>query len=154
MQHHDGRDYSFAEGTEVKACADGTILRLWESDSYGNVVEILHYVPERFCSLYAHLKCWVTNLEVGDVVHAGQIIALTGNTGKSSGPHLHFELTTGGKPQYATGESLEEKRVRKAAGEPGHTVNPKAGYWFNPFKGPKPDGYQEPYEAGGERGGE
>jgi murein DD-endopeptidase MepM/ murein hydrolase activator NlpD len=88
---HEGIDFSVPSGTLVTATDGGTVVA---SDShyggdrkYGNVVVIEHASGLR--SLYAHLN--QRDVSVGDVVSAGERIGLSGNTGKSTGPHLHLE---------------------------------------------------------------
>jgi murein DD-endopeptidase MepM/ murein hydrolase activator NlpD len=88
---HEGIDFSVPSGTLVTATDGGTVVA---SDThyggdrkYGNVVVIEHASGLR--SLYAHLN--QRDVSVGDVVSAGERIGLSGNTGKSTGPHLHLE---------------------------------------------------------------
>ncbi|WP_275422005.1 M23 family metallopeptidase [Fervidibacillus halotolerans] len=85
---HKGIDIAEKMGTEVVASFDGTITRSYYSHSYGNVVFIKHDVG--FESVYAHLSKRL--VKKGDRVKQGEIIGLMGNTGHSSGSHLHFEI--------------------------------------------------------------
>lgn len=93
---HGGIDYSCAEGTPVKACADGTVV--WVDDDrdtnkttggYGLYIRVWHPQLQLF-TFYAHLSR--QNVKQGDQVKKGQVIGLSGNTGNSTGPHLHFEI--------------------------------------------------------------
>lgn len=96
---HSGVDFGVPEGTPVFCVADGRVARSYLSNpkpplrSYGECVVVQHDAKE---SLYAHLSRRV--VRAGDVVRAGQIIGYSGNTGASTGPHLHFEIRIGGDP--------------------------------------------------------
>ncbi|WAA10527.1 M23 family metallopeptidase [Fervidibacillus albus] len=85
---HKGIDIAEEMGTEVVAVLDGTITRSYYSNSYGNVIFIRHDVG--YETVYAHLSKRLVN--IGDRVEQGTTIGLMGNTGHSSGPHLHFEI--------------------------------------------------------------
>ena len=85
---HSGIDFAGSIGTPVRASGDGVVVQARYSKDYGNVVMIDH--GEGVVTLYAHNS----RLEVhaGDVVLAGQEISRMGSTGRSTGPHLHFEV--------------------------------------------------------------
>jgi len=85
---HSGIDFAGALGTPVHAVGDGVVVQARYSRDYGNVVMIDH--GQGIVTLYAHNS----RLEVrpGDVVLAGQEISKMGSTGRSTGPHLHFEV--------------------------------------------------------------
>ena len=85
---HNGIDIAAPKGTSVFAAADGTVLSAGMKDSYGNLIVIQH--DENFQTKYAHLDSII--VAHGHEVHEGDRIGLVGNTGVSSGPHLHFEL--------------------------------------------------------------
>ncbi len=90
---HRGVDFAGKPGTEVIAVASGVVLRSKKTKGYGNLVEIKH--ADGYSTLYAHNQ---ENLvETGDVVTKGDTIALLGSTGRSSGPHVHFEVHRNGK---------------------------------------------------------
>ena len=84
---HNGIDFATPMNTDVFNAAYGVVVRVYEGESYGNYVIIDH---DGFSTLYAHLSKVL--VEVGDTVEARDVIALTGNSGKSTGPHLHFEI--------------------------------------------------------------
>lgn len=88
MRHHNGVDIAVPTGTRVKAIAAGRVLESATHGGYGNLVTIEH--AGGMVSMYGHNS----QLEVraGDRVEAGQTVALSGSTGRSTGPHLHFEL--------------------------------------------------------------
>jgi LysM repeat protein len=86
--HHDGIDIDVPEGTTVHAAAGGDVFFYGEQPGYGNVLIIEH--ANGFYSLYGHLAG--SFVFAGQYVEMGQAVAQSGNTGISSGPHLHFEL--------------------------------------------------------------
>ena len=95
MKFHEGMDFSAPVGTPVYATADGTVRSsAWQS-SYGNMVEIDHGF--NYTTRYAHLSKLIA--KPGQKVSRGDLIGLVGNTGKSTGPHLHYEVRYRGAPQ-------------------------------------------------------
>jgi hypothetical protein len=93
--HHTGLDIGASEGGPLLAARDGQVADARWDDRYGNVVRIAH--ADGLVTLYAHLSEFaVTD---GQAVSAGQVIGYVGSTGKSTGPHLHFEVRTGGTPE-------------------------------------------------------
>lgn len=93
QKFHHGIDIKAAEGTPVYAAADGTVQFAKEKGNYGILVEVKH--TDAYVTKYAHLSKLA--VQSGDVVKQGQLIAYCGNTGKSTGPHLHFEVRKNGK---------------------------------------------------------
>jgi murein DD-endopeptidase MepM/ murein hydrolase activator NlpD len=88
LTQHYGIDFVSPVGTPVIASGDGTVLRSGFDAAYGNFIEISH--SEGFISKYAHnSKLFIKS---GDSVLRGQLIALSGSTGRSTGPHLHYEI--------------------------------------------------------------
>jgi murein DD-endopeptidase MepM/ murein hydrolase activator NlpD len=91
---HKGIDIAAPEGSPIKAAEAGTVVFSGVASGYGNVVEIDH--GNGVVTKYAHTQ---ENLvSVGQQVGAGQIIARVGATGRSTGPHLHFEVHENGTP--------------------------------------------------------
>ncbi|MBR6629653.1 MAG: peptidoglycan DD-metalloendopeptidase family protein [Bacteroidaceae bacterium] len=91
---HDGMDFSCDIGTPVYATADGVVKNARWERGYGYIVTIDHgYGYE---TRYAHLKSF--NVKRGQKVVRGETIALSGNTGRSSGPHVHYEVLQRGRP--------------------------------------------------------
>jgi len=107
---HNGTDYRAADGTPIRSMVDGTIERIGFNErplpepdprsgkmikGWGKYVVVKHLDGSR--SLYAHLQQNGVQKQVGDAVTQGEIIALSDNTGGSSGPHLHVEYAPNGK---------------------------------------------------------
>jgi murein DD-endopeptidase MepM/ murein hydrolase activator NlpD len=106
-RNHEGVDIAAPRGTGVYVSAEGSVLRTgYDAAGYGRFVEIRH--PNGMTTLYGHLS----RLDVasGDVVEAGARIGLVGSTGRSSGPHLHFEVRRGDRqvnPVKVMGRAFE-----------------------------------------------
>ncbi|MCX5377680.1 M23 family metallopeptidase [Streptomyces sp. NBC_00091] len=98
---HSGQDFAVPTGTAVKAAGAGTVVKAGpngggDGPAYGNAIVIKH--ANNTYSQYAHLS--KIQVRIGQKVSAAQQIALSGNTGNSSGPHLHFEIRT--TPNYGS----------------------------------------------------
>lgn len=87
VKYHYGTDFAANTGTDVTAFADGMIVAVGDSDSYGKYVMISH--SDGYSTLYAH--CSELCMGCGNVSR-GDVIARVGSTGAATGPHLHFEL--------------------------------------------------------------
>lgn len=87
-EFHQGMDIDGERGDVVSAPANGTVIKAAYTGGYGNMVEIDH--GNGLTSRYGHLS--KIESAVGDVVRRGQLIAYIGSTGRSTGPHLHYEL--------------------------------------------------------------
>jgi murein DD-endopeptidase MepM/ murein hydrolase activator NlpD len=94
-RRHDGIDLSAPEGTRIGAAAPGTVIYAGAQSGYGSIVILRH--EGGLVTLYAH--CSALLVEEGATVKAGQAIAKVGQTGRSSGPHLHFEVREGTRPR-------------------------------------------------------
>jgi murein DD-endopeptidase MepM/ murein hydrolase activator NlpD len=90
---HEGLDIAVPTGSYVRASGDGVIVDAAEDPEYGMYVRIEH--ADRLSSLYAH-NSWMF-VQAGDSVERGEIIALSGNTGRSTAPHLHMEIERDGE---------------------------------------------------------
>lgn len=90
---HAGMDFSAPLGTDVYATGDGTVVKVGWETGYGNTVEIDHGFG--YMTRYAHLQEFKTH--VGKKVVRGEVIAGVGSTGKSTGPHLHYEVHVKGE---------------------------------------------------------
>lgn len=92
--NHSGTDIGGAPtGTEIYAARGGVVLTSAHHSSYGNYVVLSH--GDGFSTLYAHMS--KRAVKVGDVVSQGQVIGYVGSTGRSTGPHLHFEVRINGQ---------------------------------------------------------
>jgi len=91
---HPAIDIGASTGTPVAAADEGTVISAgWSPVGYGNMIMIRH--SDGFATLYAHLSR--IDVSYGDYVARGQRIGAVGSTGRSTGPHLHFEVQTGGR---------------------------------------------------------
>jgi murein DD-endopeptidase MepM/ murein hydrolase activator NlpD len=90
MSVHTGIDFPVSYGTPVMAATDGTVRTQWNS-SYGNMAIVTS--PDGTETWYCHLSS--TKIRSGSV-KAGEVIAYSGNSGNSTGPHLHFEVRPAG----------------------------------------------------------
>jgi murein DD-endopeptidase MepM/ murein hydrolase activator NlpD len=107
MRHHNGVDIAVPTGTSVKAIAAGRVIQSAARGGYGNLVSIDH--GDGMVSIYGHNA--QLNVSVGDQVEAGQTVALSGSTGRSTGPHLHFEL-------WKSGTNVTQAYLKNGAGIP------------------------------------
>jgi murein DD-endopeptidase MepM/ murein hydrolase activator NlpD len=104
-KHHNGVDFASAIGTPVKAIADGRVIfagpsslknKDGEPAGGGYLIKIRHKVEGKFItSAYMHLRKGSLKVKKGELVIEGETIAQSGNTGASTGPHLHFEIQRG-----------------------------------------------------------
>ncbi len=91
---HDGIDLAAPSGTPVRTAQEGTVLYAGEQRGYGNIVIVEH--SNQLITLYAHNQ--ELRVRTGQRVLRAQVIATVGESGKTSGPHLHFEVRLDGKP--------------------------------------------------------
>ena len=85
---HPGLDIAVPEGTEVRAAGGGLVVEVNETPEYGKMVRLAH--PQGYSTLYGHLSH--INVRQGDRISIGTVLGLSGNTGNSTAPHLHFEV--------------------------------------------------------------
>jgi murein DD-endopeptidase MepM/ murein hydrolase activator NlpD len=106
-RQHAGVDIAAPRGTGVYGAAEGAVIRTgYEAAGYGRFVEIRH--PNGMTTLYAHLSR--LDVRSGDRIGAGERIGLVGSTGRSTGPHLHFEVRRGDRqvnPGNVMGQAFE-----------------------------------------------
>ncbi|ASK31974.1 peptidase M23 [Chryseobacterium sp. T16E-39] len=94
MQFHKGLDIAVAYGSDVRASAAGTIIFSGQKGGYGNCVIVSH--GNGLATLYGHLSDLIA--KVNQKVKVGQVIAKSGNSGRSTGPHLHYEVHKNNTP--------------------------------------------------------
>ena len=92
---HGGVDLAGKDGSDIIAVASGVVTWAGERYGYGNLVEVDH--GDGLVTRYAHAK--TVKVKIGDVVQKGQVVALMGSTGRSTGPHVHFEVIRNGKTE-------------------------------------------------------
>lgn len=118
-KHHNGVDYATPIGTDVYAVAEGKVIFAGPSSikmangepgGGGYIVKLRHEVEgEWITSSYMHLKQGSLKVTKGETITEGQLIAKSGNTGASTGPHLHFEIQNGKNYIWSlTGARYEE----------------------------------------------
>lgn len=118
-KHHNGVDYAAAIGTNVYAVADGKVIFAGPSSIKGSngepggggyVIKLRHRVEGKWItSSYMHLNKGSLKVRKGETVIEGQLIAKSGNSGASTGPHLHFEIQNGKDYVWSlTGARYEE----------------------------------------------
>jgi murein DD-endopeptidase MepM/ murein hydrolase activator NlpD len=90
---HNGVDFAGAEGSDVVTVAAGIVVFAGSRNGYGEMVEINH--GGGFSTRYGHHKELIVN--VGDIVKKGQVVGLMGSSGRSTGPHVHFEVYKNGR---------------------------------------------------------
>lgn len=94
LRPHNGIDYSGAVGTPIRAASAGVVIEAAFKGEFGNSVRLDHGARQ---TVYAHLSRIL--VKPGDCVLLGDFIGSLGNTGLSTGPHLHFEIHPAGDPQ-------------------------------------------------------
>ncbi|PJJ63108.1 M23 family metallopeptidase [Chryseobacterium geocarposphaerae] len=94
MQFHKGLDIAVAFGSDVRAAAAGTVIFSGQKGGYGNCVIVSH--GNGLATLYGHLSQLIA--KVNDKVKVGEVIAKSGNSGRSTGPHLHYEVHKNNTP--------------------------------------------------------
>lgn len=96
-EYHTGVDIAAPSGQPVLAAAAGTVLFAGAAGNYGGLVILAHRGADgRIETWYGHLS--VIHVRRGDQVPAGHVIGRVGSTGRSTGPHLHYEIRAGGRP--------------------------------------------------------
>ena len=93
---HTGVDFGASRGTPIHAAGAGVIDIAGRESGYGNVIEIKH--NERFKTMYAHMNNFAQGIRTGVRVNQGQVIGYVGSTGRSTGPHLHYEVRVNDRP--------------------------------------------------------
>ncbi len=92
---HRGVDFAAREGTPIYAAGDGVVAEYGRKGSYGNYLRLRH--NGEYSTAYAHLSRYAKGIKSGTRVKQGQVVAYVGTTGRSTGPHLHYEVLYRGK---------------------------------------------------------
>ena len=114
---HEGVDFAAPTGTPVYAAGNGVIERASRYGSYGNYIRMRHNAHLK--TAYAHLNRYAEGLRPGQRVEQGDIIGYIGSTGRSTGPHLHYEVIDQGEPvnpqnlDMPTGEILQGEALKR-----------------------------------------
>lgn len=113
---HKGVDFAASTGTPIFASGDGTIVRIGRHGGYGNYILIRH--NSQYSTAYAHMSRFAKGLRNGGKVQQGAVIGHVGSTGRSTGPHLHYEILVGGKQVNPmkiklVGNKLDGKDVKR-----------------------------------------
>lgn len=110
---HRGIDFGARRGTPIQASGDGIIERASRYGAYGNYIRIKH--SNGYKTAYAHLNGYARGIKAGKRVKQGDIIGYVGTTGRSTGPHLHYEVLKGSKRINPSRLKMPPRRKLKAA---------------------------------------
>ncbi len=114
---HTGTDFAAPTGTPIYAAGDGTVVSAGRNGGYGNYIRIRH--NGTYQTAYAHLSRYAKKTRKGARVKQGQIIGYVGSTGRSTGPHLHYEVLKNGRQinprtvRIPSGEKLKGDELKK-----------------------------------------
>lgn len=114
---HKGVDFAASRGTPIMAAGDGVVERAGPYGSFGNYVRIRH--AQGYKTAYAHMNAIKKGVRTGARVRQGDVIGFVGSTGRSTGPHLHYEVHLKDKPvnpqslKIATGYELGGKQLER-----------------------------------------
>ena len=106
---HTGVDFAAPRGTPILAAGSGTVERANRYGGYGNYIRIRH--TDGYKTAYAHLKSFARGVRSGKYVKQDQVIGYVGTTGRSTGPHLHYEVMLHGK-------KINPRRLSQLSGKP------------------------------------
>jgi murein DD-endopeptidase MepM/ murein hydrolase activator NlpD len=105
---HAGVDFGVPQGTPIRAAGSGVVQVAGRYGAYGIAVEIKH--NNKYETLYGHMSKMAAGIRRGVKVNQGQIIGYVGSTGRSTGPHLHYEVHVNGRP-------VNPSRIKAAGGK-------------------------------------
>jgi murein DD-endopeptidase MepM/ murein hydrolase activator NlpD len=109
---HRGTDFAAPKGTPIMASGNGVIIRARWCGGGGNCIKIKH--NSIYSTVYAHMSKFAKGIKNGVRVKQGRIIGYVGSTGKSTGPHLHYEVIKNGKKINSQKLKLPSGKVLKA----------------------------------------
>ncbi len=110
---HKGVDFAAPRGTPIYAAGSGVVTKASRFGGYGNYIKIRH--KNGLETAYAHLNKYAKGVKSGSRVQQGQVIGYVGTTGRSTGPHLHFEVLQNGK--QVNPKSIKSSAGQKLAGQ-------------------------------------
>lgn len=121
---HEGIDFAAPQGTPIFAAGDGAVVKVGRNGAYGKYILLRH--KSGYATAYGHISRFAKGLKPGSRVRQGQVIAYVGNTGRTTGPHLHYEVLQGGQRinpmsvrlplgEKLIGAALREFKAHKAA---------------------------------------
>ena len=108
---HAGVDFAAPRGTPILAAGSGTVERANRYGGYGNYIRIRH--TDGYKTAYAHLSKFARGVKAGKYVKQDQVIGYVGTTGRSTGPHLHYEV-------HLNGKKINPRRLSQLSGKPLH----------------------------------
>ncbi|MFO7840448.1 MAG: M23 family metallopeptidase [Desulfosalsimonadaceae bacterium] len=114
---HQGLDFAAPRGSAIMAAGDGIVEAAGPRGTYGHYIRIRH--PNHYKTVYAHLSGYAGGIRSGTRVRQGETIGYVGSTGRSTGPHLHFEVRYRGKPvnpakvDTPPGKKLEGRELQR-----------------------------------------
>ena len=112
---HRGTDFAAPTGTPILAAGDGTVVRVGPFGAFGNYVRLRH--ADGYETAYAHMSRFARGMRAGARVRQGEVIGYVGTTGRSTGPHLHYEVMRRGQQvnpinlRVANGRNLEGRSL-------------------------------------------
>ena len=118
---HKGTDFAAPKGTPIMASGDGIIVRASWCGGGGNCIKIKHNTT--YSTVYAHMSKFATGMRVGRRVKQGQVIGYVGSTGKSTGPHLHYEVIENGKKINSQTLKLPSGKILKGKNRKQFEIN-------------------------------
>lgn len=121
---HKGVDFAAPTGTPIYAAGDGVVDKIGKWGAYGNYMRVRHNGV--YSTAYAHIHRYAKGMKKGKRVKQGQVIAYVGNTGRSTGPHLHYEVIQNGKQINPRKANIPSK-IKKLAGKELETFKLRQG---------------------------
>jgi murein DD-endopeptidase MepM/ murein hydrolase activator NlpD len=118
---HRGTDFAAPEGTPIMASGDGVVIKASWCGGGGNCVKIKH--NSSYSTVYAHMSKFSRLAKAGNRVKQGQIIGYVGSTGKSTGPHLHYEVIFNGKKINSQTLKLPSGKILKGKSREQFEIN-------------------------------
>jgi len=109
VRTHKGVDFAAPRGTPILAAGSGTVERANRYGSFGNYIRIRH--TDGYKTAYAHLSKFARGVKAGKYVTQDQVIGYVGTTGRSTGPHLHYEV-------HHNGKAINPRRLSQLSGKP------------------------------------